>query len=52
MALFVSIFLGLQTTVFCTTTTASKGDNVSFLLNSFQKSYDRRLRPNYGGKSK
>lgn len=26
----------------------SKGDNVSFLLNSFQAGYDRRVRPNYG----
>ena len=29
----------------------TKGDNVSFLLNSFQEGYDRRLRPNYGGES-
>ena len=29
----------------------TKGDNVSFLLNSFQEGYDRRLRPNYGGMS-
>ena len=29
----------------------TKGDNVSFLLNSFQEGYDRRLRPNYGGRS-
>ena len=27
----------------------SKGENVSFLLNSFQAGYDRRVRPNYGG---
>lgn len=33
---------------FCQST---KGDNVSYLLNSFQEGYDRRLRPNYGGKS-
>ena len=26
----------------------SKGDNVSYLLNSFQAGYDRRVRPNYG----
>lgn len=29
----------------------TKGDNVSYLLNSFQEGYDRRLRPNYGGMS-
>ena len=50
MALFVSIITSLQTTT--VVGTGTKGDNVSFLLNSFQRSYDRRLRPNYGGKLK
>ena len=35
----------------CVSGMGTKGDNVSYLLNSFQEGYDRRLRPNYGGMS-
>ena len=49
--IFVKLWLllsgQLPNLVFCYST---KGDNVSYLLNSFQEGYDRRLRPNYGGK--
>ena len=45
----ISIIFGFFSKPFVCQST--KGDNVSYLLNSFQEGYDRRLRPNYGGES-
>ena len=47
LLLFISVSFYHSSIVNCYGT---KGDNVSYLLNSFQEGYDRRLRPNYGGK--
>jgi len=46
LLLFISVSFYHSSIVNCYGT---KGDNVSYLLNSFQEGYDRRLRPNYGG---
>ena len=45
------LLVGLLPMFYCVSGMGTKGDNVSYLLNSFQEGYDRRLRPNYGGMS-
>ena len=45
----LSVFTKTRGVVSCARGGTLSGVNISYILNSFQVGYDRRVRPNYGG---